>query len=86
MSLSLWKRFPAGEAGDGAGEADAGEAGAGEAGAGEAGASAGAGQVENSGSSGSELSWGVCIAMTTVLLLFYHLICSLSKNTKQKKC
>ena len=49
MSLSLWKQFPAGEAGDGAGEAGDG--------AGEA--DAGVVQVENSGGSGSEWSWGV---------------------------
>ena len=63
MSLSLWKQFPAGEAGDGAGEAGdgAGEAGdgAGEAGDGAGEADAGVVQVENSGSSGSEWSWGV---------------------------
>ena len=58
--LICW--FPpghAGEAGDGAG--DAGEAGDG---AGEA----GDGEVESSGRSGSEWSWGVYIAVTAVLL------------------
>ena len=53
--LICW--FPpghAGEAGDGAGEAGAGDAGV--------------GQVESSGRSGSEWSWGVYIAVTAVLL------------------
>ena len=67
--LIYW--FPpghAGEAGDRAGEAGAGEAGDGAGEAGDGTGEAGAGQVESSGRSGSEWSWGVYIAVTAVLL------------------